>query len=651
MNTVLVIGEGLLADVVYAQLMDQCDYNVTRLTNHNEGIPSTSMSIALVLQDQENLGLLLEMNEKLQQSGIPWISAYLSGEEGFVGPMNWPGASGCFQCADIRMSIAGSNTNATDDMLLMLVNPDYVPRVEPDIEVTGYRFMAQLLVEETSKCVNGHSLCTDSHIYMINMHSLNCTRHYILPHGACPVCGQLEEDSPEAASIVLKPSPKLDNSYRCRSMNELQGVLFNDYWDRRSGLFNDLELHLSSVFADAVVNLPLGYYDEVTGGRSHSFTNSQLAAILEGLERYCGITPRGKRPVVFDSYNQLKEIAMDPATIGLHAQEQYEQEGFPFASFAPDTPIEWVWGYSFLQERPVLVPHLVAYYSLGHEGSFVYETSNGCALGGSLEEAVLYGIFEVVERDAFLMTWYAKLQCPRLDPCSSGDEELILMIQRIKAVLGYEVLLYNITTENGIPSIWSIARGTPEHEVSVVCSAGAHLDPIRAAKSAVHELAGTISMVEKRWKERGSEALSMFMDPYEVQQMEDHTLLYSLPEAAERLHFLLEEQRPVRSFAEEFPTPVVPVSTDVTEELKEVLEVFRRLQLDVIVVDQSSSETLRNGLHCVKVLIPGMLPMTFGHHLRRLEGIDRVLEVPMKLGYVDRKLTREELNPYPHPFP
>lgn len=651
MNTILVIGEGLLADVVYAQVMDQSDYNATRMSNHNEEFPSTSSRIALVLQDQENLGLLLEVNEKLQQAGIPWISAYLNVEEGVIGPLNRPSATGCFQCADTRMSLAGSNLNASDDMLMMLVNPNYVTRAKSEIEVAGYRYMAQILVEETSNFVNGNKLNTDSHVYMINLHSLNCTRHYILPLGACSVCGQLQEDSPEAASIVLKPSPKLDNNYRCRSMDELQGVLFNDYLDRRSGLFNAIELHLTSVFADAVVNLPLGYYDEVTGGRSHSFANSQLAAILEGLERYCGITPRSKRPVVFDSYNQLKDVAMNPAMIGLHAQEQYEQEDFPFTSFDPDSPIEWVWGYSFLQERPILVPHLLAYYSLGSEGSFVYETSNGCALGGSLEEAVLYGIFEVVERDAFLMTWYAKLQCPRLDPYSSGDKELLLMLHRIKAVLGYEVLLYNTTTENGIPSIWVIARGTPDHNVSVICSAGAHLDPIRAAKSAVHELAGTISMVEKRWKERGSEAQSMFADSYEVQQMEDHTLLYSLPEAAERLHFLLEEQRPARSFAEEFPSPVVPVSTDVTEELKEVLEIFRRLQLGVIVVDQSSDETLRNGLHCVKVLIPGMLPMTFGHHLRRLEGIDRVLEVPMKLGYVDRKLTRGELNPYPHPFP
>ncbi len=71
--------------------------------------------------------------------------------------------------------------------------------------------------------------------------------------------------------------------------------------------------------------------------------------------------------------------------------------------------MDWVWGYSFLKERPILIPELLAYYSLGYEEGFVYETSNGCALGGSLEEAIFYGIMEIVERDSFLMTWYAEL--------------------------------------------------------------------------------------------------------------------------------------------------------------------------------------------------------------------------------------------------
>jgi ribosomal protein S12 methylthiotransferase accessory factor len=91
--------------------------------------------------------------------------------------------------------------------------------------------------------------------------------------------------------------------------------------------------------------------------------------------------------------------------------------------------------------------------------------------------------------------------------------------------------------------------------------------------------------------------------------------------------------------------------TDLTDDLQDILREFRRLNLDVIVVDQTTSEMKRNGLFCVKVLIPGMLPMTFGHHLTRITGLDRVLTVPMELGYSKQPLTYEQLNPFPHPFP
>ncbi|UQZ81071.1 YcaO-like family protein [Paenibacillus konkukensis] len=185
--------------------------------------------------------------------------------------------------------------------------------------------------------------------------------------------------------------------------------------------------------------------------------------------------------------------------------------------------------------------------------------------------------------------------------------------------------------------------------MNLVCAAGAHLDPIRAAKSAVYELAGTITRVEASWNERRDDAEAMFHDSFLVEYMEDHSILYSLPEAEERLGFLLDERRPLRTFGEEFGPAAS--NDDLTDDLKQVLEVFRGLQLDVIVVDQSTSETLRNELYCFKVLIPGMLPMTFGHTLTRLAGLNRVLEVPMQLGYTGHKLSPEELNPYPHPFP
>ncbi|MCZ8514307.1 TOMM precursor leader peptide-binding protein [Paenibacillus filicis] len=642
MNHVVIIGEGMLADMVGKRLSG---FFIVHRSDFSQAIPAAEL--VLVLQDQENS--YFEAEEMLRPLGIPWLCAYASIGEGVVGPLIFPGRDGCSQCAEKRLSLAGGNLEEAEELLEKLVTPDFTPRFTKALSPAGYRYMAYIIAEETAKVLRGEKANTEGHVYLINFRNLNCSIHYVLPDGNCPVCGRLPDDSPEAAEISLMECLKLNNSYRCRSLGDLQEVLLKDYLDSRTGIFNDKWLDLVSAFAGMAVKLPLGFHYEVTSGRSHSYAESGLTAILEGLERYCGFAPLGKRTAVFDSYSRLKVDAMDPFKVGFHAKEQYEQPDFPFIPFDPDRPMEWVWGYSFLQERPVLVPKLLAYYSLGYEGGFVFETSNGCAIGGSLEEAILHGIFEVVERDSFLMTWYARLPVSRLEHNSSGDRELSIMIDRIRAITGYEVYLYNTTVENGIPSIWALAKGGTEHRVNLICAAGAHLDPVRAAKSAIFELAGLIPRIEKRWTERSSEAEAMFNDSFLVQQMDDHALLYCLPQAEERLRFLLDERRSIRTFEEEFPS--VPSHVDLAEDLKQVLQTFRSLHLDVIVVEQSSSETLRNGLRCVKVLFPGMLPMTFGHHIRRLTGLDRILEVPMKLGYVNHRLTMEELNPYPHPFP
>jgi ribosomal protein S12 methylthiotransferase accessory factor len=302
-----------------------------------------------------------------------------------------------------------------------------------------------------------------------------------------------------------------------------------------------------------------------------------------------------------------------------------------------------------MQERPILVPELLAYYSLNYGDGFVYETSNGCALGGSLEEAIFYGILEVVERDSFLMTWYAQLPLPRLDPDSLDDTELQLMIERAKTVGGYDLHFYNATMENGIPSVWVLAKNRKQTGVNLICAAGAHPDPVRAVKGAVHELADMMGTIDGKFAAFREKYERMMDDPFLVQEMEDHSMLYGLPQAEKRLAFLLNEDRPLHTFDESFPQQ--KKSADLTDDLKDMLQAFRRVNLEVIVVDQTTPEMRRNSLYCVKVLIPGMLPMTFGYHLTRLEGLDRVLRVPMELGYVRQPLTPDQLNPHPHPFP
>lgn len=643
---VLMVGEGVLADFVYEKLSVQ--YQVVRQIDFEKGVPEET-GLALVLHDAWHPSAHHKAEEVLRPLGIPWLRGFVSFGEGVIGPLVRPNTPGCSQCADMRRLIAGYDRKEMWELQQMMAVQGGIQR-DAWASRTGLLQMAYLIAAETKRVLEGSRAHLEEKVFLINLKTLKNSCHFFLPDPLCTVCGQLPDDSPTAAQISLQPSPKISaDNYRCRPIEELKEVLVKDYLDYRTGLLNGKMHHFVLPFADVVVNMPLFIGDEGVAGRTHSYEISELTAILEGLERYCGIEPRGKRTVVYDSYRNLADQALHPLKVGVHAEEQYARPDFPFKPFHPDRPMNWVWGYSFLQERPILVPELLAYYSLGGGDGFVYETSNGCALGGSLEEAIFHAILEVVERDSFLMTWYAQLSLPRLDLRSANDKELQLMVERVRAVAGYDLYFFNSTMEHGIPSVWAVAKNRKQKGLNLICAAGAHPDPIRAVKSAIHELAGMMLVLDEKLEANRKKYEKMLHDPLLVQQMEDHGMLYGLPEAEERLQFLLDDNRPLRTFEEEFKQQTK--SADLTDDLRDILQKFRRLNLEVIVVDQTTPVIKRNGLYCVKVLIPGMLPMTFGHHLTRVTGLERVLRVPMELGYTKQPLTLEQLNPHPHPFP
>jgi len=644
-DVVAIVGNGLLACKVGDLLSEQ--YKVIRQIDFKLGVPD-SAKLVLVLND-EWCPSEHEIAEKvLQQADILWLRGFILHDEGVIGPLVQTGKAGCSQCADIRSFTAGQDRENNLELQMNLLLHGAIP-YDSSTSWFGILHISYLIVTEVRKIIQGEHAQTEGRVILVELKTLKSSLHSFLPDPLCPVCGNLPVDSPDAATISLQPSPKINTeTYRCKPLDNLGKVLVKDYLDERTGLLNKKTLDLLSPFSNVVVNLPTVTGIESSGGRSHSYAQSEHTAIMEGLERYCGISPRGKRTVVHDSYRNLSDQALNPVEVGVYSADQYEQDDFPYTPYNPELPMNWVWGYSLIQDRAILVPERLAYYSLGLGDSFVMEGSNGCALGGSIEEAIFYGIMEVVERDSFLLTWYARLSVPRLDPYSSNDKQLVLMIDRLQAVAGYDVYLFNTTMENGIPSICAIAKNTGKTGANLICAGGAHLDPIRAAKSAILEVAGNMIYLGEMLKENSDERYRMLDDPYLISRMEDHSLLYSLPEAEDRLHFLLDGKRPLRTFEEEFKRKVI--HDDMTAELQDVLLAFRRLNLDVIVIDQTAPETLRNDLYCVKVLIPGMLPMSFGHHLVRLTGLERVLRVPKKLGYTKNLLTPQELNPFPHPF-
>ncbi|WP_273834235.1 TOMM precursor leader peptide-binding protein [Guptibacillus sedimenti] len=639
---ITLVGNGLLRDCVAEQL---APHHLTLLSDLEGTIPEET-SLLLVIHDSWHPSLHTQAEEVARELGINWLRAFLSFGEGVIGPLVQPGIAGCSQCADTRKMMA-----ATDREDLWKIQQVLTQRGNGSedqwISQTSLLQIAQLIKNEVQHLADGKPPQFLNAIHLLNLASLESSRHRILPDAYCSVCSSLPEDTD--AMITLKPSQKV-SGYRTRSIDDLRNVLSKDYLDSRTGLLNRLMIDFETTYADAIVNLPLFNGNEGSAGRTNSYAMSQMTAILEGLERSCGIDPKGKRTVVHDCYRNL-DRALNPLQLGVHADEQYAEKGYPFSPFHPDRKMNWVWGYSLIENEPILVPERLAYYSMGCGDGFVFETSNGCAIGGSLEEAIFYGMMEVLERDSFLMSWYAQLPLPQIDPYSSNDEELHLMIDRMQEITGYNLYLYNATMEHGIPCILTITKNSTSDSdrLNLMCAAGAHLDPVRAVKSAIFESVGMITPLNKEFKKKKDDFLAMYHDSSLVKKMDDHGMLYGLPEAEERLHFLLNQNRPLQTFQEAFQP--AKHHDDLTEDLNNLLQTFRHLNLDVIVVDQTTPEIKRNGLHCAKVIIPGMLPMTFGHHLRRVTGLSRVLTVPKELGFVDRDLTIEELNPYPHPFP
>ncbi|OAT81953.1 bacteriocin biosynthesis protein SagD [Bacillus sp. MKU004] len=644
---VVIVGDGILADRVCAQI--SAWYPVFRQSNFKKRFPVRA-DLVLALDDKWNPAVHQQAEEVTRGAQVPWLRGFISFGEGVIGPLVRPDRPGCSQCADLRRILGGKERHEMLEVQGTLAEAGGMTR-DPWASNTGVVHMAHIIAAEARRVIEGEKPLSEGRVCLTELKSLNSSWHSFVPDSLCGVCSRIPDDTPELARVSLQPSPKINRgSFRCKPLGGLKDILVKDYLDNRTGLFNSKMYDLVTPFADASVNMPMFDGDEGTAGRTQVYSDSELTAILEGLERHCGLEPRGKRTVVHDSYRNVKGQALDPLKVGVHTDEQYAMTGFPFAKFDPDREIDWVWGYSLIEERPILVPELLSYYSLGcGSAGFVYETSNGCALGGSREEAVFYGIMEVVERDSFLLTWYAELNLPRLNPLSAGDEELELMIERMRAVAGYDLYLYNATMEHGIPSIFAIAKNRKDAGLNLILAAGAHLDPVRAAKSAIQELAGMMLNLDEKLEKNKVKYEKMLYDDSLVRQMDDHGMLYGLPQAEERLGFLLNDSRPLRNFGEEFKW--MSDHSDLTDDLKDLLAALGSRNLDVIVVDQTAPELEKNGLHCVKVLIPGMLPMTFGHHLTRLTGLERVLNVPAELGYFDRPLTFEQLNQKPHPFP
>lgn len=497
-------------------------------------------------------------------------------------------------------------------------------------------------------------------VHLVDLERLRVQRYPLVPDSGCPACAEVLADSADAAwpmpTAEPKPAPQV---FRGRPIdayelpvaafvNPVTGMLGASVAPDLCSVSTSATLGCFTVRSDDYLD------DCFWGGHTAGYGVSTTVGLLEGLERFAGMRPRAKATVVHATYAELGDQALDPRVCGGYSEDFHRREP-ALRPFAVDRPIPWVWGYSLRDRRPVLVPEILAYFHTEGEGAarFVQDSSSGCASGGGLAEAAYHGLMEVVERDAFLIAWYGQAELPELDPYSSARPGTREMVDRL-ALYGYRVRLFDTRITFPVPVVTAVAQRRDGALGTLAFGAGAGLDPEAAVAGGLCEIATDAVKLGRMARHEYQRLHAMTLDHTRVAGLHDHPLVYGLPQMARHADFLLARDRgdrEVRSLAEAFGSSGPAPSRDLVEDLRRCVEVVAAAGFDVVVVDQTSPEQRALGLHAVKVIVPGLVPIDFGWHRQRARHLPRVRTALREAGLRDHDLRDDELNPGPHPFP
>lgn len=400
-------------------------------------------------------------------------------------------------------------------------------------------------------------------------------------------------------------------------------------------------LNYSAKMADSLAYLPLACYDQ-NGGAGLTHEAARRAALGEAVERYSA-SVFFRDELVLASHAELADAgrrALAPGELALFHERQ--RDAIRYAPFEPDTRICWLPARSLTTAEDVLVPAcsvFVPYFPFrSQEGETTIGPgiSTGMASARSVHAAVLSGLFEVVERDAFMITWLARLPAARIDPASGP--RLKAVAERLDAPHLRYVLSW-LETDVALPAVLCTVVDASYDPPLIACGGAAHVDPEVAAIKALIEAAQTREWARVMAHE--PEPRLIEADYSNITDFEDHVFLYGHGDMGRCVEFLLDAPREVG--LDELPRAAG------ADQLRAALGRVHDAGWEVLAANLTTVDVEQCGYHVIKTIVPCAQQME-GDHAHRLLGSRRLYEVPAALGY-DLDVRFETLNPDPHPYP
>jgi ribosomal protein S12 methylthiotransferase accessory factor len=350
--------------------------------------------------------------------------------------------------------------------------------------------------------------------------------------------------------------------------------------------------------------------DPRAGGAGVRFEHAVNRAMGELLERYAFFAYEGTSPMLL-SYRELVErgYRLVPfQNFVPFSREQYRSKDFPFSEFTETSQVLWMEGTNLLDGLPSFVPAemlSLSYFSHDEKLPFFYPTSSGCAVAGSLEEALFKGLLESIERDPVMIRWYARIPPPLLDldPTDVLGEPPGLQTHKL------EIRFHDLTLDGDVPVVGTTCVERTGRSCFFILSAAAALDVATAARKALIENGQGRPFVKSMVGT--SEAP---LEGAAFNDFESNLRFYAEPSNARYVEWFLQNTT--------LSTHEFPGARDVQkpfESLRVLLDRCLRMAITPIAFDMTTCEMRDAGLFACRVLVPELVPLCvpstpfFGH--------------------------------------
>lgn len=399
------------------------------------------------------------------------------------------------------------------------------------------------------------------------------------------------------------------------------------FWYYNASINPNFKIHGGNTFASSASGFSFFSHDEAL-----------LKCLAESIERFCNYHFESKFTTTHASIKDCHKEIIPIESFARYSTDQLSKPEYQRFVFTNTKKIHWTDCVELSTDSKKLIPCNAVYLSCPyiHTEPLLYPPiSTGVAGGSTIEEAIVNGMYEAIERDAYSIAFLQKIPSKKIQLNKISNSKIQFLLETTERY-SLELICLDLTTDLKIPVIGAVIIDKTNIGKAISIGLKCHVDPITAILGAITEAFHT-----RGWIRQEHEARVADTNNSNVSSKSDFIRrgLWWYPRS--KIHNL--------DFWVETPSyssiSLSETSLSASSQLTLIKDRLSANNCEIFWKDITHVAFKKIGYFVVKVIVPQLQPLVFDEKLP-LSGGHRLHCVPVALGYKQQKHINTDPNPF-----